>query len=142
MIIITRAKIAHKWIKININDLESNQFCLVHIYRYSQFRIQLTTCRQVITNNYTRIFPGHWSANKTIYSPWSIIISFNSLVSRNKKDANTGLWESFKEGSLIDVADFAISFNIPTTKEGIARHDGFQTNSAHVRHCKNFMISL
>ena len=31
----TRAKIAHKWIfKININDLESNQFCLVHIYIY------------------------------------------------------------------------------------------------------------
>ena len=32
----------------------------------SQFRIKLTTCRQVITNNYTRIFPGDWLANKTI----------------------------------------------------------------------------
>lgn len=67
---------------------------------------------------------------------------FSSLVSRNKKDANTGLSESFKEGSLIDkqVADFAIYFNILTTKEGIAQNGGFQTNSAHVTHCKNFMM--
>ena len=32
-------------------------------------------------------------------------ISFNSLVSLNKNDAKTGLSKSFKEGSLIDVAD-------------------------------------
>lgn len=49
-------------------------------------------------------------------------ISFNSLVSLNKNDAKTGLSKSFKEGSLIDVADFAIYFNILTTKEGIAQY--------------------
>lgn len=69
-------------------------------------------------------------------------ISFNSLVSINKQDPNTGLSESFKERSLIDkqVADFAIYFNLLTTKAGTAQHGGFQTNNAHVRHCKNFMM--
>ena len=74
----------------------------MHNYMYSQFRIQLTTCRQVITNNYTRIFPGHWSANKTIIILSMTHISFNSLVSINKQDPNTGLSESFKERSVID----------------------------------------
>ena len=70
---------------------------------YSKIRIQLTTCRQVIPKFYTTIFPGDWSANKTIIlSMKHIHVSFNSLVSINKKDANIGLSVSFKEGSLID----------------------------------------
>ena len=40
------------------------------------------------------------------------------------------------------LADFTIYFNILTTKEGIAEDDGFQTNNAHARHCKNSNINI